>query len=54
MCNLMLLCPDATPLSFVQVSRFELCHGLMQDNEDDKSEPRIKEWVKQLKDEGIN
>jgi hypothetical protein len=25
-----------------------------QDNEDDKSEPRIKEWVKQLKDEGIN
>lgn len=27
---------------------------IMQDNEDDKSEPRIKEWVKQLKDEGIN
>lgn len=27
--------------------------GDVQDNEDEKSEPRIKEWVKQLKDEGI-
>lgn len=24
-----------------------------QDNEDDQSEPRIKKWVAQLKDEGI-